>query len=287
MATIRNPVEWSADQLKHAAHAAGEVSHSILGDRRDGTAPSIRQIELADLRNALEKGVDDLGVFRSDVLFLCIIYPFIGLVLVWFALNAELLPMLFPLGAGFALIGPVAAVGLYEMSRRREQGLPAKWSNALDVVASPSFGAILTLGLGLMLIFLLWLGAAQTIYALTLGPEPPAAPGQFIIAVLTTGAGWAMIVLGIGVGFCFAVAVLATSLISFPMLLDREVGLRVAVTTSVRACLRNPRPVAAWGLIVAASLFVGSVPLFLGLIFVMPALGHATWHLYRRLVTWE
>ncbi len=287
MATIRNPVEWSADQLKHAAHAAGEVGHSILGDRRDAAAPSIRKIKTAELRGVLEKGVDDLAIFRSDVLFLCIIYPFIGLVLVWIALNAELLPMLFPLGAGFALIGPVAAVGLYEMSRRREQGLPAKWSNALDVISSPSFGAVLTLGLGLMFLFLLWLGAAQTIYALTLGPEPPATPGQFIIDVLTTGAGWAMIVVGIGIGFCFALAVLALSLISFPMLLDREVGLRVAVTTSVGAFVKNPRPVAAWGLIVAAALFVGSIPLFLGLIFVMPALGHATWHLYRRLIAWD
>ncbi len=249
--------------------------------------PSIREIDIADLRSVLEKGIDDLGVFRSDVLFLCIIYPFIGLVLVWFALNAELLPMLFPLGAGFALIGPVAAVGLYEMSRRREQGLDAKWGSALDVISSPSFGAILTLGLGLAFVFLLWLGAAQAIYALTLGPEPPASPGQFIIAVLTTGAGWAMIVVGISVGFCFALTVLATSLISFPMLLDREVGLRVAVTTSVLALLKNPRPVAAWGLIVAAALVVGSIPLFLGLIVVMPVLGHATWHLYRRLVIWE
>lgn len=284
MATIRNPVEWSADQLKHAAHAAGEVGHSILGDRRVEDQPKIRDIQISDLRAALEKGVEDFRAFRSDVLALVVVYPFIGIVLAWFALNAELLPMLFPLGAGFALIGPVAAIGLYEMSRRREKGMEASWANALDTLSSPSFGAILALALGLMLVFLAWLGAAQVIYAITMGPEPPASPGRFIIDVLTTGPGWAMIFMGVGVGFCFALFVLAVSLVSFPMLLDREVGLRVAVTTSVRAYRKNPHAVSAWGLIVAVGLVAGSVPLFLGLIFVLPVLGHATWHLYRRLV---
>lgn len=284
MATIRNPVEWSADQLKHAADAAGEVGHSILGDRSDEAKPQVRKIEIADLREVLDKGVEDFRAFRSDVLALVVIYPVIGIVLAWFALNAELLPLLFPLGAGFALVGPVAAIGLYEMSRRREKGMEASWSDALATLSSPSFGAILTLGLGLMLVLLLWLGAAQTIYVITLGPEPPESLGRFIVDVLTTGPGWAMIFMGVGVGFCFAVAVVAVSLVSFPMLLDRDVGLRVAVTTSIKAYRMNPHAITAWGVIVAAGLLAGSIPLFLGLIFVLPVLGHATWHLYRKLV---
>ena len=102
--------------------------------------------------------------------------------------------------------------------------------------------------------------------------------------MLATGAGWAMIILGMTVGFFFAVFVLAISVVSFPLLLDRDVGLGTAVSTSVSVVAANPVPMAAWGLIVTAGLLLGSIPLFLGLIFVMPVLGHATWHLYRKTV---
>jgi uncharacterized membrane protein len=136
----------------------------------------------------------------------------------------------------------------------------------------------------LLLIFLLWMGTAWLIYQGTLGPEPPASAGAFVRAVLSTGAGWTMTVIGCGVGFVFAAVVLSLSVVSFPMLLDRDPGLIPAITTSLRAVAANPGPMAAWGLIVTAGLVLGSVPLLLGLVVVMPVLGHATWHLYRRIV---
>lgn len=286
METIRNPVQWTSDQLKHAVHAAESVGHSIRGSGIDEThpLPAVRRISVADLREALALGLDDFRTFRTDVVFICIVYPLAGLALAWFAFHAALLPLLFPLGSGFALVGPVAAVGLYEMSRRRERGERATWADAFGMIGSPSFGAIVVLGLGLLLVFMAWLGAAAAIYALTLGPQPPASISGFASDVLTTPAGWAMILLGVGVGFAFAAVVLVVSVVSFPMLIDRDVGLAVAVQTSVRAALANPRPIAIWGLIVAGGLVLGSIPLFLGLIVVMPVLGHATWHLYRRLV---
>jgi uncharacterized membrane protein len=170
------------------------------------------------------------------------------------------------------------------MSRRREQGLDISWVDAFGVVRSPAFGAILALGVLLLVIFLLWLAAAYVIYHVTLGPEPPASIGAFISDVFTTSAGWAMIVVGVGIGFLFALLVLTISVVSFPLLLDRDVGLWTAVATSVRAVRANPRPMALWGLIVACGLVLGAIPALLGLAVVIPVLGHATWHLYRKVV---
>ena len=152
------------------------------------------------------------------------------------------------------------------------------------MLATPAFGAILVLGLVLFGIFLLWLVTAYTIYHVTMGHEGSASLGAFYHDVFTTGEGGALIVVGVGVGFLFALLVLSISVVSFPMLLDRDVGLYTAVATSVRAVLANPVPMAVWGLIVAGGLLFGSLPLLLGLIVVMPVLGHATWHLYRAVV---
>ena len=286
MLTIRNPVEWGVDQLKHAAGAVEVVGQAGRRTRENlhSPAPAVVRIGATDLRQALAAGLSDFAAFRTDVLFLCVLYPLAGLILVRLAFGYQMLPLLFPLASGFALVGPFAAVGLYEMSRRREHGLEAGWSDAFGVVRSPAFGAIVLLGLLLMAIFLLWLATALAIYVLTLGPEPPVSISGFARDVFTTPAGWVLIGAGVGVGFLFALLVLAIGVVSFPLLLDREAGLDTAVATSVRAVVANPGPMALWGLIVAGGLVLGTIPCLLGLIVVMPVLGHATWHLYRRVV---
>ncbi len=283
---IRNPIEWGWDALKRAGGAVGSTAHAVGGadQAREAAPPEVRRITAADLREVLAKGIDDFGAYRTDVIFIWFIYPIVGVILAQLAFGNDLLPLIFPLGAGFALIGPAAAVGLYEMSRRREQGDAIGWAAAFGVMRSPAFGAILVLGLLLLAIFLLWQGAAYLIYLHTLGPEPPASIGAFIAAVFTTGAGWTMIAIGMGVGFLFALAVLTISVVSFPLLLDRDVGVVTAILTSMRAVRANPGPMALWGFIVAAGLVFGSIPLLLGLVVVMPVLGHATWHLYRKVV---
>jgi len=282
---IRNPAEWLMDRAGTVGRTMREASHH-LGSGADSATyrPEVRRIDVADLREVLAGGMRDFGAYRTDVIFLCIIYPLAGLVLARVIFGYDMLPLVFPLASGFALLGPVAAIGLYEMSRRREAGTDISWADAFGVVKSPAFGTIIALGLVLLAIFALWMAAAYVIWALTLGPEPPTSIGGFARDVLTTGAGWAMIILGCGVGFLFAVVVLTISVVSFPLLLEHDVGLPTAVATSVRAVLTNPVPMAAWGLIVTAGLVLGSLPALLGLIFVMPILGHATWHLYRKVV---
>jgi uncharacterized membrane protein len=281
---VRNPVEWSLDQLKFA----GSTLESLVAGRRDRedlrAPPVIRQIGIADIRDALAQGFRDFAAFRDDVVLICVIYPIVGLVLARLASGYDMLPLVFPMASGFALIGPFAAVLLYEMSRRREQGLGVTWGDGFGLVRSPAFGAVLALGFILMALFLLWLGAAWAIYALTLGPEPPASITAFARDVLTTERGWALIVIGVGVGFLFAVVSMSISVVSFPLLIDREVSLATAVRVSIKAVMANPIGMVFWGLVVAVGLALGSIPIFLGLIVVMPVLGHATWHLYRKVV---
>ena len=283
--TIRNPLEWGLDQIRLAGHALGSAGNAI-GEREEARQRpiAVRRIGVADLRDALARGIDDFRSFRTDVVFLCVIYPVLGLMLGRLAFGYGMVPLLFPLASGFALLGPFAAIGLYEMSRRRERGIHAAWPDALGIIGSRALGRIAVLGLLLVAIFLLWLSVAQAIYFATFGVAPATSLTAFLREVFTTPSGWALIGIGVGVGFFFALLVLAIGAVSFPLLLDREASLGRAVWTSVNAFLVNPLPMALWGLIVAAGLVIGSIPLLLGLVVVMPVLGHATWHLYRKLV---
>ncbi len=259
-------------------------SVSEIGSADTTAMPVVHTLTLQDLRACLRAGYEDFLQTRADAVFVILIYPIAGLLMFGIGLNKDMVPLLAPLIAGFALVGPVAAVGLYEISRKREQGGDVHWLDAFGVFRSPSFGAILALGFYLVMLLLIWLMVAQSIYAQTLGPEPPASITSFVTDIFTTSAGWAMILVGTTTGFIFALIALALSVVSFPLLLDKKVGVPVAVVTSVRVLRHNPRVILTWGAIVAAMLVLGAIPMLLGLIVVMPILGHATWHLYRRAV---
>jgi uncharacterized membrane protein len=258
--------------------------HVLTGSEAINAPPVVRRIRFADLKDALAKGIDDFKAMPSHALFLCLIYPVVGMVLGAATFGYGLIPLAYPLVAGFALLGPLAAIGLYDLSRRRELGLPTDISRSFEIIHLPSFGAIVALGLLLMAIFLLWLGVAHWIYVANMGSAPISSINEFARAILNTPEGFRVIVIGNAVGFLFALAVFTIGVVSFPLLLDRDVGAVEAVLTSYRAVRKNPIVMAAWGLIVAGSLLVGSLPVLLGLTVVMPVLGHTTWHLYRKVV---
>jgi uncharacterized membrane protein len=257
---------------------------AVLSTRNEAVLPEVRTITPADLKDALAKGIEDFSALPSHAVFISLIYPIIGLLIGRLTFGYDVLPLLFPLTAGFALLGPFAALGLYELSRQREQGQPVSWHDALDVLHSPSLGPILILGALLTALFLVWVALAQAIYVAHFGYGSPASVGQFLSDVFTTRAGWSMIIIGNAVGFVFALIALVAVAVSFPLLLDRDIGVAGAVATSARVFLKNPVTMALWGLIVAVLLFLGSLPFFIGLAVVMPVLGHATWHLYRKAV---
>jgi uncharacterized membrane protein len=281
---VENPFEFVLEKL---TWGVSDLGRRLLPNpaRHVGQAvPQVRKISARDLGDALRKGMADVGALRDDILFIGVIYPLAGLVLARLAFSLDLLPLVFPLASGFALIGPVAAIGLYELSRRREKGEHVTWLDSFGVLGSPAIGSIIGVGAILLALFGLWLGVAFQIYLTNLGHAAPQTLESFERSVFQTGGGWAMIAEGFGAGFLFAVLAFAIGVVSFPLLLDRDVGMAVAIETSLRAVRENLGVMVLWGLIVAGLLVLGSLPGLVGLIVVVPLLGHATWHLYRKLI---
>lgn len=280
------------------------IAHMGAESRIDPAQPVIRDIRFRDLMDALAKGFDDFKAIPTHLIFLFLIYPVVMLILSRVAAGQEMLPLVFPLFAGYTLVGPLIAIGMYELSRRREQGLDTSRKHLFDVLKSPSLSAIVTLGLVLAVVYFAWLIAALAIYKMTFGnglvgslgtiflqlisfdlsATGPQAIGEFAVDIITTRPGWKLVLWGSGVGFVFAVVVLSLSAVSFPMLIDRRVSAWTAARTSIRVVMANPMSMGVWGIIVAVALAVGSLPLFVGLAIVLPVLGHATWHLYRSVV---
>jgi uncharacterized membrane protein len=246
--------------------------------------PAVRKITFADLNEALAEGWEDFTRKPSYVLLIGIIYPIIGLFIARLTFGYDVLPLLFPLAAGFALLGPFAALGFYEISRRREQGLEPSWLSVFSLLRSKSRGSILALGALLMVIFFAWIGAAETIYGALFGDAPAMSLSGFVHQVFETKRGRTLTLVGVGIGFLFALLTFSISVVSFPLLVDRDVSAPTAIVTSVKAVLANPVTMMAWAAIIAAALIVGSLPLFLGLAIVLPVLGHASWHIYRKAV---
>ena len=254
--------------------------------RREWSIP-VRTINDDDLRLSLRQGYADFGQLRGDLVFAGLIYTFIGLAAVVMTTSAPLIPYFYPVVAGVALLGPVAAVGFYELARRRESGHEVHWFNFLDVRKRPTVDDMGIVAGLLLVIFVGWLIAAGALYALLFGWATPTSVGGFLSDVFTTPRGWALIIGGAAVGAVIGWCVLALSVVSLPMLVDCDVTAAEAVSASWRAVHANKGEMIRWGIVVAALLVLGSIPLFVGLAFVLPWLGYSTWHLYTRLVDRE
>jgi uncharacterized membrane protein len=258
--------------------------HVYFGPEALAATPRVRRIGPEDCFSALKEGLDDFFSMPTYPVFIGLFYAVAGIALFAMTSLGDALHLAFPLAAGFALIGPFVAIGLYEMSRRREHGLAVRGRDAFTVLRSPALPSILAFGLLLLAIFAAWILTAEFIYVWLYGPNPPATASSFFQDVLTTDRGRTLIAVGVLAGFCFAALALALSVVSFPLMLDRDVGLVPALETSLRVTRANPLSVALWGLIVAVALVLGSLPLFFGLAVVLPVLGHATWRLYRKTI---
>jgi uncharacterized membrane protein len=245
----------------------------------------IRTIGLNDLWQSLKEGYDDFSAAPTVGMFLAVLlYLLFALLFTLFLVGENLLHLAFPMVAGLTLIGPVVSVGLFEMSRRRERGLDVSWRSTFDFVHSASFAPILALSVLMMALYVAWLFSAQFLYFGIFGGDPPVSASDFVTQLVTTRRGAGLIVYGNLLGFIFAFAALAISVVAFPLLLDRPASVATAVAVSIRAVTSNLMVMAIWGLIVVVLLAAGAIVFLIGLAAVLPILGHATWHLYRKVV---
>ncbi len=248
------------------------------------TAPRVLDVGAADVIEALRLGFADFRAAPAYGLFFGGIFAFGGLFLTWLTVGAGLGWLTYPMATGFALLGPFVAVGCYEVSRRREAGQPLDFAAVLTVMGRQSGREFGWMAFVTLFVFLLWMYQVRVLFILTLGLGGFATMGEFFHAVTSTPSGWLFLGLVHLDGLVFALVAFSLTIVAFPLLLDREVDFVTAMITSVRTVMLNPRTMISWGLIVAATLFLSILPAFLGLLVTLPVLGHATWHLYRRIV---
>ncbi|MGV8938780.1 MAG: DUF2189 domain-containing protein [Allorhizobium sp.] len=253
------------------------------------TAPApklrIETISLSDIGAALVSGWRDFIRYPALGLFFGGIYALGGLFIVVVLAKYHLPWMIIPVAIGFPLVGPFVAVGLYEISRRREAGLPVTWRGVLAEVFRQRERQLSWMAFAVLFIFWIWIYQVRLLLALFLGFKIPASLGAFMAVVTTTPEGILFIIVGTLVGAVIATILFSVTVIAIPLLLDHDIDFITAMITSVRAVLENPVPMLAFGVIVSGAAFLAMAPAFLGLFIVLPLLGHATWHLYRRVIT--
>lgn len=240
-----------------------------------------RDLAPADLAAALAAGWADFRARPGYGLFFASVYVAAGIALAAVLMNRGAVAWLVPAAAGFPLLAPFVAVGLYDVSRRREAGLPLRLRSVLAALRGRGDEQILSMGLILFVAFGFWIIIAHGVAAIFLAETGLAGER---LAALATGPGIAMLVVGSSIGAVLALGFYAITVVSLPMLVDRDVDFITAIIVSLAAVRSNPRVLLAWAVLIAVLLFIAMLPMFLGLLVALPVLGHATWHLYRRIV---
>lgn len=250
------------------------------------TDPVVRTIRLADVVEALGAGLRDFQDTSRYGLLFGGFAAAVGLAIVGALYAAGMPYFAYPMGAGFALVAPFIAAFLYEVSRRKERGIPL----AMRDIATTVLGRSELRWLGFMTLFVLimWMYQVRFLMAVFLGSSGIFGTlREFVNVLLTTSEGMWFLLVGNIVGAVLATILYSLSVVSFPLVLDRDVDFVTAMITSVRAVTMNPVPMLAFAVIIAALLLVSALPFFLGLLVTLPVLGHATWHLYRRVIAPE
>ena len=244
----------------------------------------VRQITLRDLTQSLKAGYADYGAKPSSIPLLILFYSLFALVFTLFAFGQDLRYLAFPMVAGFTLVGPIVAIAFFEMSRRREQGKEMRWRAAFNFIHTSSFAPILALTIMMAVLYLAWLFMAELIFFSLFESTMPVSMDDFINQLFNTRHGGALIAYGNFVGLLFAFAAMALSVVAFPLVLDKPVTSFTAVSVSIRAFMSNTLVLTVWGFIVVALMALGAAVFLIGLAVALPVLGHATWHLYRKLI---
>ena len=246
--------------------------------------PKIRDIDGHDIAEAFAAGLADFRAVPLKGLFFGGFYALGGLFLVWLTFVIGVGYLTYPFATGFALLGPFVAVGCYEISRRREMGASLAWRDILGVMLEQSRRELGWMAFVTLFIFIMWMYQVRILLVLCLGLKNFTTAGEFLHVVTSTPEGLLFLMLVHLDGAVVSLVAFTLTVVSFPMLLDREVDFITAMITSVKAVITNPKTLLAWAAIVTALMFVAVLPGFLGLFVVLPVLGHTTWHLYRRLV---
>ncbi len=239
-------------------------------------------LTMADLRRALAAGWRDFLAHPLYGLFFGAIYVAGGLALSWALTSRGASGWLLTAATGFPLVAPFTAVGLYEVSRRREAGLSLSWGAVLGALRGRGDDQLLMMGGFIFVGFTFWMILAHGIFAIFMAES---GVGSESLAVFSTTAGVAMLVVGSAVGAVIAYVFYAVTVISLPMLVDRDVDFLTAIIKSLRTVQANGAVMLAWAAFIAMALFAAMIPAFAGLLVMLPVLGHATWHLYRRVVS--
>lgn len=267
--------------MASSTHTPSSVPSDRVPPRRD---PVVRAIGAQDVVDAFGQGLRDFQRAPGYGLLFGAVYALGGIAIALFATVMHQAYLVYPLAAGFALIGPFVAVGLYEVSRRLETGQPLSLSGVFGVIFEQGRRELGWMAFVTLFLFIIWMYQVRLLLALFLGFQTFTTMGEFLNVVITTPEGLMFLLVGNVVGAILALVLFSLTVVSFPLLLDRDLDFITAMITSVRAVVTNPVPMIGWALAIVALMIAACLPAFAGLLVVLPVLGFSTWHLYRKLV---